>query len=119
MKSEQKMPGTELTRALDNLLAIKPQPLLRSSAWTPVPEEGPNGVDESQAPFDGKQYLIKRTGTDGEGEPWVDIVSAWWHKSEKIETYEGTEYEGYYFVAYDDTFQIELAEGLLYMEIPE
>jgi hypothetical protein len=63
------------------------------------------------APFDGKPVLIKTN---------TGVVEAWWCVGEwSVETpVSPREYEGWFWVCYDDQFQVELDEAKAWMPIP-
>lgn len=63
------------------------------------------------SPFDGKPVLVK---TDS------GIVEAWWQKWECTFNLEDPhDGDGFCWVCYDDMFQLELDEVLMWMPIPE
>ena len=64
------------------------------------------------APRDESEILLLTT--DG-------VVSAWYEKPSKVETMNGTEYEGGQWICYDDKFQIENDQGgiIAWMPIPK
>lgn len=64
------------------------------------------------APRDQSEILLLTT---------AGIVSAWYEKPSKVETMDGTEYEGDQWICYDDAFQIENDGGgiLGWMPIPD
>lgn len=63
------------------------------------------------SPFDGEPVLVKTN---------IGIVEAWWQKWEHTpnleDPYDG---DGFCWVCYDDMFQLELDEVLMWMPIPE
>ena len=64
------------------------------------------------APFDGKAVLIKTN---------TGVVEAWWHEGGWTDATPDhpAEYDGWYWVCYDDQFQVELDEAEAWMPIPE
>lgn len=61
------------------------------------------------APFDGSSILIKLSSG------WCE---ARWDNGEKIETLEGTEYEGFEWVCMDGDFTAELDDAKFWCELP-
>jgi hypothetical protein len=63
------------------------------------------------APFDGKPVLIKTN---------TGIVEAWWYLGGWSEATPDhpTEYDGWYWVCYDDQFHVELDDAKGWMPIP-
>jgi hypothetical protein len=63
------------------------------------------------APFDGKAVLIKTT---------TGVVEAWWYGGGWSEATPDhpAEYDGWYWVCYDDQFRAELDDAKAWMPIP-
>ena len=61
-------------------------------------------------PFDGNPVLIKTN---------TGIVEAWWCKAERAPLLEDPDnIEGFYWVCYDDAFQLELDDAKFWMTLP-
>ncbi len=77
-----------------------------------APEEDARGtiVLPDCAPFDGKPVLVRTS---------VGIVEAWWQKWTSTPTLENQEDgDGWYWVCYDDAFQLDMDDVLEWMPVP-
>ena len=100
---EQKIRNLESREANGNLESQK--------NWIPMEYEIDDGGNISLpdgAPFDGTPILIL---TD------IGAVEAWWDEGEWHEALEGKEYEGFWWVCYDDKFQLEINEVKYWMPL--
>jgi hypothetical protein len=73
-----------------------------------VDDEG-SIIIPSEAPFDGKPYLIRFPSG------WCE---AWWDEGRIVQHQEGAEYEGFQWVCMDDSFQEELDNAKEWTELP-